>query len=182
MVIIPWKIPFNHWTCLTCYRVRPGFLHLLQPLSFITTNGLRTKSNLFVSWRKKLEGDMKISQLQNRIFWDLCWAERSKDHVLNTLQSHITKIPGYGPPKQLLLCVWLGLNQVSLWQTEEHGDTCRMIYQSLRSLCFLSLHLWVFGPVLAAIWNRIYFPWDNKRHQMVVSFRWGSWIACDSLS
>lgn len=32
---------FQPLTCLTCYRVRPGFLHLLQPLSFITTNGLQ---------------------------------------------------------------------------------------------------------------------------------------------
>ena len=32
---------FQPLTCLTCYRARPGFLYLLQALSFITTNGLQ---------------------------------------------------------------------------------------------------------------------------------------------
>ena len=134
---------FQPLTCLTCYRARPGFLHLPRALSFITTNGLKTKSNLFVSWRKKLEGDMKISQLQNRrlrslLSWD------PKDHALNTLQSHITVIPGYGLQSSCssLFLAWLEPSQFMVWQTEERGDTYRMIYQSPRSLCFLSLHNW----------------------------------------
>lgn len=94
---------------------------------------------------------MKISQLQNRRLSEISAELRIlKTMFLTLFKNHITKFQVMDSKAVAPLCVWLGLNQnqFMVWQTEEHGDTCRMVINPEEFVLLVSASLECFALCL----------------------------------